>query len=262
MEKTENVMTILKYYDKYLDESHNSKHITAVMDHASEWYAKMAESDSWFNSNVTAVMCKIAALFHDIGMCEPIYDFISELHKSMIESKPDWDKKTIVRKNHHWVSAEFFWYLVSHETTNCELPFNIKGFDSEWLRRQLTEEEAKLIKQAILHHRASTVNEYAMNAFDRYIRSCDGFNTAEGNLYRSIHYNYARTEDKEDFTAMAYAVRTHLTEKYLARNAYSEHLPCKFIDDLRQKEVSRLRTYLEVDYPTDDKLGTYLKSLM
>lgn len=261
---------IMKFYDQYLDDSHNSHHIKQVVKCGMNWYGKMAKSDVWFSEHVTyMMMVQLACLFHDIGMIEPVYNYISEKYKAKIITNPGADKKKLIRDNHHWVSAEFFWELISQDFTSraINFPFKIRGFNVNWLKGlrydiPITLEEATLIKQAIEHHRASTASVFTLNSFDKFIRSCDGFNTAEGTFRRSANYNYAHAEDKNDWATIANKVRTHLHEKYTDKGAYAEHLPVKFIDDLRVKEIDKMRVTMDVRYPTDDKFGAYLKQFV
>lgn len=252
------IKEILNFYDEYLDNSHNSKHILQTINNVEKFYNQMCEVSDWFKNNTTSKMCKVIMLCHDLGNIEPIFDYISSKFINEIFKNPDWDKQKIIRKNHHFTGYKFI-YLINNnidEINNLDLPFN-----AENLKNLCSNFNIELIYNAIYHHRASVSNDFELNDLDMFVRSCDGFSSAESVLTRAKDYAVNNIAiNKNDKNELGKIVRLHMIDKYVGERAYAETLPINFIDNKYKEELKKITSILN-SYNNDYNLCKYIETL-
>lgn len=248
---------ILIYYDKYLDNSHNSNHILKTIDNVDRFYEQMTRNSEWFKNNISINMCKIIMLCHDLGNIEPIFNYIFSKFPDKILKDPEWNKQKIIRKNHHFIGYKFI-YLINNsinEIIDLDLPFNVEN-----LKNLCAKFDVNLTCNAIYHHRASTFNDFELNDLDMFVRSCDGFNIAKDILVRAKNYAFNNIINKNNKKELGKNIRFHMMNKYIGQEAYAETLPIIFIDGEYKKELKKLVSVLNI-YDDDYCLCEYIEKL-
>ncbi len=228
-----------------VDRGHGYFHIQTTYENALYGYRLTPEVKQYPFKFV--VLCVIA---HDIGLSKKVVSTFLPKYKNSSADE--------LRELHHLNGAQVFEKMFSIEKYYNN-KYNIQDLF-------LTEEDFLLFKKyiesdvlcekgskAISEHRASVSQSTDLS---RFLRTCDGLNTAEFTMKRAILYNidHCISKNKKEIIIQ---VKNHLMEKYCAEQHYSKDLPYEWANRRFQIEVDKLKKMLmEID---PDVPSTYLK---
>lgn len=229
------IQAVLNAYDD-VDKSHGSLHIQQCLKNAEFGYHKtdFQNCGSDFLSEDFVYLC---VAMHDIGLS------LRMCKEAGIDSVED---SKVRREFHNTNSAQIFdtifdtiQYPEAHAEYRKSMPKIFSIIDAGFGEVVFNEQLLAIGSHAILHHRASVSQ---ITVLDKFLRTCDGINSAEDIIYRHVLHNYYVNGIK-DFDELFYNVKNHLVKKYTGPDAYAKEVPLAWGNVKYQEELKRLKSF-------------------